>query len=253
MSGCPSKVGRQGYLSRYIARRSQCNLKFCGPVFYHGVYWKWNSGRCVAKAPRGQSFNSGVGHKTTPRFACGNTCTTDLTYEQAIKILNDYFKKINLTVSLFASKETLLKDLNHPISKELGNITHYETGSANFNSLPGLIQKAVLVFNNIGYTADVKGLGKKLVHSIGTISEDAIGELLINGFGTQLNVSSNFVIWAFGDGGANCTNCAKKWGNSPAKWYNKELKKAKARRDPCFSIYCLCTNLSCTVPFPYFS
>ena len=87
MSGCPSKVGRQGYLSRYIARRAQCNLKYCGPVFYHGVFWRWNSGRCVAKAPRGQSFNSGVGHKSTPRFACGNTCATDLTYEQALIIL----------------------------------------------------------------------------------------------------------------------------------------------------------------------
>ena len=259
MSGCPSKVGRQGYLNRYIARRSQCNLKFCGPVFYHGVYWKWNSGRCVAKAPRGQSFNSGVGHKTTPRFACGNTCTTDLTYEQAIKILNDYFKKINLTVSLFASKETLLKDLNHPISKELGNITHYETGSANFNSLPGLIQKAVLVFNNIGYTADVKGLGKKLVHSIGTISEDAIGELLINGFGTQLNVSSNFVIWAFGDGGVNCEDCnifEKDTKNELKKWLNKQFKLHKAGKkvDPCYLISCTCKpNFACTVPFPSFS
>jgi hypothetical protein len=231
-------------------------LKFCGPVFYHGVYWKWNSGRCVAKAPRGQSFNSGVGHKTTPRFACGNTCTTDLTYEQAIKILNDYFKKINLTVSLFASKETLLKDLNHPISKELGNITHYETGSANFNSLPGLIQKAVLVFNNIGYTADVKGLGKKLVHSIGTISEDAIGELLINGFGTQLNVSSNFVIWAFGDGGVNCTDCGKKWGKNPGEqneWFKNQLTLPKNQRDACFYIYCQCPTFNCSVPLAVFS
>ena len=47
MSGCPSKVGRQGYLSRYIGRRAQCNQKYCGPVYYHGVLWKWNSGRCV--------------------------------------------------------------------------------------------------------------------------------------------------------------------------------------------------------------
>jgi len=211
MSGCPSKVGRQGYLSRYIARRAQCNLKYCGPVFYHGVFWRWNSGRCVAKAPRGQSFNSGVGHKSTPRFACGNTCATDLTYEQALIILYAYFKKFNLSVALFATRETLLKDLNHPITKQLGNITHYETGSANFNSLPESVQKAILVINNIGYRADVKGLGKNLVHVVGTINKEARIDLFNNGYGSLLYISENLLLRAFG----NSDNCVKKWSGGP--------------------------------------
>ena len=197
MSGCPSKVGRQGYLSRYIAKRAQCNLKYCGPVFYHGVFWRWNSGRCVAKAPRGQSFNSGVGHKSTPRFACGNTCATDLTYEQALKILDNYFEKLNLQPALFAKKETLQTDLNHPISKKLGSIKHYDTGSANFNSLPQSVQKAVLVFNNIGYTGDVKGLGKNLVHVMGSITYPAGLELLNNGYGSLIYINQNNAIRAY--------------------------------------------------------
>ena len=207
MSGCPSKVGRQGYLSRYIARRAQCNLKYCGPVFYHGVFWRWNSGRCVAKAPRGQSFNSGVGHKSTPRFACGNTCATDLTYEQALKILHNYFEKLNLQPALFAKKETLLTDLNHPITKQLGKITHYETGSANFNSLPQSVQKAVLVFNNIGYTGDVKGLGKKLVHVMGSIKYPAGLELLNNGYGSLIYINQNNAIRAYYDGRIGFMTC----------------------------------------------
>ena len=207
MSGCPSKVGRQGYLSRYIARRAQCNLKYCGPVFYHGVFWRWNSGRCVAKAPRGQSFNSGVGHKSTPRFACGNTCATDLTYEQALKILKIYFEKLNLAPALFAKRETLLTDLNHPISKKLGSIKHYDTGSANFNSLPPYVQKAVLVFNNIGYTGDVKGLGKNVIHVIGSTPRATMADLILDGFGKDLYVSSNKVIIAFQNGGKRCETC----------------------------------------------
>ena len=209
MSGCPSKVGRQGYLSRYIARRAQCNLKYCGPVFYHGVFWRWNSGRCVAKAPRGQSFNSGVGHKSTPRFACGNTCATDLTYEQALKILDNYFEKLNLQPALFAKKETLQTDLNHPISKKLGSIKHYDTGSANFNSLPQSVQKAVLVFNNIGYTGDVKGLGKNLLHVVGSISYQAGLELLNNGYGSLIYINQNNAIRAYYDSVSGFLTCSE--------------------------------------------
>ena len=207
MSGCPSKVGRQGYLNRYIAMRAQCNLKYCGPVFYHGVFWRWNSGRCVAKAPRGQSFNSGVGHKSTPRFACGNTCATDLTYEQALKILDNYFEKLNLQPALFAKKETLQTDLNHPISKKLGSIKHYDTGSANFNSLPHPVQKAVLVFNNIGYTGDVKGLGKNLVHVMGSIKYPAGLELLNNGYGSLIYINQNNAIRAYYDSVSGFLTC----------------------------------------------
>jgi len=77
MSGCPTKIGKQGYISNYTSRRVQCNQKFCGPVIYQGQLWNFNTFRCVPKVPRGQSFNSGVGHKSTPRFTCNNNCSID--------------------------------------------------------------------------------------------------------------------------------------------------------------------------------
>ena len=119
MSGCPSKVGRKGTIDRYISRRSQCNQKYCGPVFYHGIIWNWNSGRCVAKAPRGQSFNSGVGTKVgNPRFACNKTCVVNMDPLTAVRILQAYLKaKYNGQGSLIlvGKKETLRSDnVDHP-------------------------------------------------------------------------------------------------------------------------------------------
>ena len=37
MSGCPSKVGRKGYISRYIQRRVNCMEGVCGPLKLYGV------------------------------------------------------------------------------------------------------------------------------------------------------------------------------------------------------------------------
>jgi len=65
MSGCPSKIGKQGALVRYQSRRTKCNQKFIGPVYYHGQMWSWNN-TGVERAPRNQSFNSGVGHIMHP-------------------------------------------------------------------------------------------------------------------------------------------------------------------------------------------
>ena len=78
MSGCPSKIGKQGVLVRYQSRRAQCNQKFIGPVYYHGQMWSFNN-TGVERAPRTQSFNSGVGHINAPRFGCAPSCSTDLT------------------------------------------------------------------------------------------------------------------------------------------------------------------------------
>ena len=227
MSGCPSKIGKQGALVRYQSRRAQCNLKFFGPVYYHGQMWSWNN-TGVERAPRNQSFNSGVGHINAPRFACAPSCSTDLTYANAIKILYAYFLKNNLVPALFAKRETLQGDLNHPISKKLGSITHYETGSANFNSLPASVQKAVLVINNIGYREDVKGLGNNLVHVVSSITIDASNELLKNKFGRFLNTNNEIGIFAFSTGedrrckgdcpGGQCL-CSIQWGG-PSIAYN---------------------------------
>ena len=144
MSGCPSKVGRQGYLNRYIASRVQCNQTYCGPVYYHGVIWSWNSGRCVTKAPRGQSFNSGVGHKNTPRFACGNTCATGLDALAAVRILQAYLKaKYNGQGSLIlvAKKETLKID-NVPNPDDFDQIKHFYPGTPEYKELPVREQQA---------------------------------------------------------------------------------------------------------------
>ena len=67
MSGNPSSIGRKGSLVKYIGKRVQANQKFCGVVTYQGQMWAKNTEPCVEKAPRGQSFNSGVGHIHSPR------------------------------------------------------------------------------------------------------------------------------------------------------------------------------------------
>ena len=163
MSGCPSKVGRQGYLSRYIGRRAQCNQKFCGPVFYHGVIWNYNSnlGRCVAKAPRGQSFNSGVGTKVgNPRFACNKTCSTDNSgfpwwYNNpevlaAVNLLKSYFGSLGLNFVLVGESETLASDVV-PALPAGETIDHYEKGRPLYDTLPLIYQRAADLINSINF------------------------------------------------------------------------------------------------------
>lgn len=73
MSGCPSKVARSGRISRYISRRSHCNINICGMIYYHGVLWKEYLGPspyCLPPQPRTRALAGGVGHITTPRFKC---------------------------------------------------------------------------------------------------------------------------------------------------------------------------------------
>ena len=189
MSGCPSKVGRQGYLSRYIGRRAQCNQKFCGPVFYHGVLWKWNSGRCVAKAPRGQSFNSGVGHKNTPRFACGNTCEAGLDAEAAVKILNKYFVNSEGSVILVGRTEDLQSDLPNDVlttlqsSGSVSPIKHYEPGKPEYEALPVTIKNAVDVINGLGIKAPLKKGGRPRTHIVGWATYVDQVALMENGYG----------------------------------------------------------------------
>ena len=188
MSGCPSKVGRQGYLSRYIGRRAQCNQKFCGPVYYHGVIWNWNSGRCVAKAPRGQSFNSGVGHKTTPRFACGNTCEAGLDALAAVRILQKYLrKKYNDQGSLIlvAKKETLNSDhIDNP--EKFKQIKHFYSGTQEYKELPAREQQAADFINNLNIKLPLTKNGKRFLHVAGYASFTDQAELLANGYGIPI-------------------------------------------------------------------
>ena len=188
MSGCPSKVGRQGYLSRYIARRAQCNQKFCGPVYYHGVIWSWNSGRCVAKAPRGQSFNSGVGHKNTPRFACGSTCSTDdndKNLENAINIINEYFSPNYILVLIadnefYNSDSLLYNHLNETKISILNNELKY----------PPKIKQALLLVSKLFETGPVNG--KQATHRPALITH-AAQTIMYSKYGNPKYFGDNYI------------------------------------------------------------
>ena len=78
MSGNVSRVGRVGSLGRNVSVRSKSNVKFCGGVYYRGQLWTTNKGPCIPKAPRTQSFNSGIGHRALPAFKCGYNCTSPI-------------------------------------------------------------------------------------------------------------------------------------------------------------------------------
>ena len=220
MSGCPSKVGRQGYLSRYIGRRAQCNQKYCGPVYYHGVLWSWNSGRCVAKAPRGQSFNSGVGHKSTPRFACGNTCETGLDALAAVRILQAYLKaKYNGQGSLIlvAKKESLKLD-NVPNPDDFNQIKHFYPGTPEYKELPVREQQAADVLNALQLRGSLQKGGPSFLHVAGYESKAGQNALLNAGYGRNTvkfgpNITVNKDILLVGDevrifqSGEDCYKC----------------------------------------------
>jgi hypothetical protein len=87
MSGCASTIGKTGPLLTNQTQRSKCNIKFCGDVIQHGVVVKTNEGdNCVPRAPRSQSFNSGVGHINAPRFRCGTNCSADPDTDEHCKL-----------------------------------------------------------------------------------------------------------------------------------------------------------------------
>ena len=73
MSGCPSRVGRNPVISRYIKQRVNCMQGTCGPIQIHGVnvpsnkfrnnppYCKKRSTTCLAAA-------GGIGNINTPYY-----------------------------------------------------------------------------------------------------------------------------------------------------------------------------------------
>ena len=82
MSGCPSKVGRKGTISRYIQRRVNCAQGVCGVPKVHGVSWRYNYSNAApfCKAPVGKCLAAAGGirniyvpyYKTTQpgKFGC---------------------------------------------------------------------------------------------------------------------------------------------------------------------------------------
>ena len=73
MSGCPSRVGRNPVINRYIKQRVNCMQGTCGPIQIHGVnvpsnkfrnnppYCKKRSTTCLAAA-------GGIGNINTPYY-----------------------------------------------------------------------------------------------------------------------------------------------------------------------------------------
>ena len=77
MSGCPSKVGKSGRVSRALFRRSHCGIGQCGVIYVHGVPWKpWvlrrrGRDRCLVAAPRTRAQAGGVYRGRSPRLPGG--------------------------------------------------------------------------------------------------------------------------------------------------------------------------------------
>ncbi|GAF67729.1 unnamed protein product [marine sediment metagenome] len=72
MSGCPSKVGRKGVISRYIQRRVNCAQGVCGVPKVHGVAWRYNysNAKPFCKEPVGKCLAAagGIGNINTPYY-----------------------------------------------------------------------------------------------------------------------------------------------------------------------------------------
>ena len=66
MSGCPSTVGKQGRIARYMGRRVDCMMGLCKPIRYHEVIWPRTRMRnqppfCQAHATKCLASAGGVG------------------------------------------------------------------------------------------------------------------------------------------------------------------------------------------------
>ena len=77
MSGCPSRVGRNPVLGRYIGQRVNCMKGRCNPIMIHGVKQNSNNLRnnppfCKNKSSKCLAAAGGVGNKNTPYYRTPN-------------------------------------------------------------------------------------------------------------------------------------------------------------------------------------
>jgi len=75
MAGCPSTVGKQGRIARYMGRRVDCMMGLCKPIRYHEVIWPRTRMRnqppyCKAHATKCLAAAGGVGttHGAIPYY-----------------------------------------------------------------------------------------------------------------------------------------------------------------------------------------
>lgn len=191
MSGCPSKIGKQGSLVKYQSKRSQCNKKVCGPIYYQGQMWSWNQDNCLPAAPKNQSLAGGVGNINTPRFNCNSKCVSNgniiKQLENAYIILENYFNN-NLpdyVLVLFGDRESLKSD--GILNVHLNDIIHLKNNS----NYPKDVLNAITLFNNVRY----KGIVNKvyMVHEIALIKTNVYVDLFAS-YGKTLQLNSKKIV-----------------------------------------------------------
>jgi hypothetical protein len=196
MSGGSNGVGRKGTLVRYIGSRVQQNQKYCGPVMYQGQIWSTNTKPCVKKAPRGQSFNSGVGHINTPRFSCNKNCSTDnptkYDPEQALRLLKQNLDDDNGSVVLLAPLETLLSD--GVVQPNLHFLKHYHQtsygGTPEYRGLKPNLRQAVDCINNLKIKGSLEKDGPLVEHVVGYATWGQQAALHKRGYGVKIHIGN---------------------------------------------------------------
>jgi hypothetical protein len=191
MSGCPSKIGKQGALVKYQSRRVQCNQKFCGPVYYQGQMWSWNQDNCLPAAPKNLSLAGGVGNINTPRFNCNSKCFSNgniiKQLEEAYIILENYFNN-NLpdyVLVLFGNRESLKAD--GILNVHLNDII-YLKNNTNYHKE---VLNAITLFNSVKYKGIVNNV--YMVHEIALIKTNLYVHLF-HLYGKTLKLNSKKIV-----------------------------------------------------------
>ena len=193
MGGAAPSVGRAISTRRYTKRRVRDNLKFCGPVYYRGQLWRFNSSNCVKKAPLRQSSAGGVGHINNPRKKCNINCSVDKNIiADSIKLIRSYLihRFGEDGIVLVAPKETLENDgINDVINGE--KIYHFDSNHAEYYSLPKKIRDAVDIVNNLQLKYKLKDSRDEKLHIVGYIAPSLQKRLRENLFGNFKEIFGN--------------------------------------------------------------
>ena len=206
MGGAAPSVGRAISTRRYTKRRVRDNLKFCGPVYYRGQLWRFNSSNCVKKAPLRQSSAGGVGHINNPRKKCNINCSVDKNnIADSIKLIRSYLihRFGEDGIVLVAPKETLQSDgINDVINGE--KIYHFNADHPEYFTLPKKIRDAVDIVNNLNLKYRLKDTTDKKLHIVGYIAPSLQKRLRENLFGNFKEIFGNGAnvetLYAFGYG-----------------------------------------------------
>ena len=168
MSGTAPSVGSSISARRYTKRRVRDNLKFCGPVYYHGQLWSHNSGdSCVKRAPKNQSLAGGVGRINNPRTKCNIKCMSDKDYDTIT------FSLINIRVLDYDDDDGLTEQYTNVLgylSPNLLNIYntkgYLESQDLNLDSSWAILPKEVSDRGNDGLVLTFKYTDTDGIHRI---------------------------------------------------------------------------------------